>query len=81
MIVPLKITNSAFDFTLPLTFLPQYGAHDLAVNPALPADFFQEAGSDWNELVSEYTYEYCFQITDSRRVTWVGAPADSKSTK
>ena len=67
----MKITGGAYEFVLPVSFLPQYKSHE----PIL-----RGLKTDVN-LVPEYTYQYGFEIISNQKVTFVGAPKGCATTQ
>ena len=77
MCAPLKITGSAYEFAIPLSFMPQYKTHSL-VGAQEKTGFFAK---NPNSIVAPYTYEFTFDIVDWRKIGLISAPEKSKTEK
>jgi Ca-activated chloride channel homolog len=66
MIKPLRISGGAFEFALPVSFLPQYKQH--------------ERTDKVIDLVPQYTFEYNLTVGSSQNITYISAPTDSTTT-
>ena len=82
MVKPLTIEGGAFEFAMPVTFLPQYKQYEVEQNYKVPLSWYILGGenADIAELVPEYTFSYDFEIRSSEKVTFIGAPAEATSS-
>ncbi len=83
MIKPLTIEAGAFEFALPTSFLPKYKQHEVVQNYRVPDVWYlqNDSNKDIGDLVSEYTFNYNFEIKSSDKVTFVGAPSDTVTSQ
>jgi len=78
LIRSLKITGSAYDFTLPVYYFPQYKQHEV-VRDFSPSTWFPEGALD--DIGTDYTFEYSFELKSKEKISMVSAPEDSTKTK
>lgn len=73
MIMPLKIEASSYNFTLPVSFLPNLKSHkEVRFNGGQ----LQEVNLDL-----EYTFSYNIEVLSQQKITYLSTPTGSKTEK
>lgn len=67
----MKITGGAYEFVLPVAFLPNYKQHE----PIRISDDMEAV------LEPQYTFQYGFDIVSRKKITFVGAPKGAQTLK
>lgn len=81
MLNPLKITNGAFEFSIPVSLLPQYKKHE-TFDQTFEKKGMEPSTLNMN-LVSDYTLEYRFIIvggSNGSPISFLSAPEGSITT-
>lgn len=65
VIKPLTIKSGAFEFSMPVSFMPNYSYHEM---------LFGVADKPL------YTFEYEFSVVSDRKVTYLSTPVDCQSS-
>jgi hypothetical protein len=63
MIKPLTIEAGAFEFVIPVSFMPQYKSHELVQNFHQPNEWYtNESQKEIAEILPEYFFGYKFEV-------------------
>ena len=71
MMKSLTIEYGAYEFAIPVSFMPQYKQHEIEF--VQPSEWYG-TGSEVRDIQSEYSFGYQFEIKSKDKVTFVGAP-------